>query len=180
MEKQKIFGIGLNRTGTGSLAAALKILGYKVSHWQHHTQISHYLTLNRFDFPLLKTHDAVLDLPIPAIFKELHQHYPQAKFIYTMREKADWLKSQEKHYNRLGGKGFFECKLTYGSYHFDKELYSEAWERHTEEVYNYFIEENRGNLLVLECGQDNWQRLCNFLGHEVPNTPWPHINRLRH
>ena len=181
MEKQKIFGIGLNRTGTGSLATALKILGYKVSHWEHHQQISHYLTLNRFDFPVLQTHDAILDLPIPAIFKELYEHYPDAYFIYTYRHISDWLKSQEKHHKQLGEKGFFECKLTYGSYTFNKDLYEKSFIKHVDEVTKYFIkgEGKKAKFLPLKCGEDNWLRLTHFLNKPLPKQPWPHVNRLK-
>jgi hypothetical protein len=32
-------------------------------------------------------------------------------------------------------------------------------------------------LLIFETGVDGWNKLRNFLGKEVPNKPWPHVNK---
>lgn len=42
----KIFGIGLNRTGTTSLAKALIILGYQAKHWNDTIHMIDYIGAN--------------------------------------------------------------------------------------------------------------------------------------
>lgn len=173
----KIFGIGLNRTGTGSLAAALRILGYKVSHWTHHTEICQQLALNRFDFPFLEEYDAVLDLPIPAIYKELHQHYPNAKFIYTWRDFHSWINSHKKMYEKLGDIPLFETKLVYGDFKFNRHKWFHTHENHNKEVLKYFKKKDK-NFISLRYNNNHWEELCKFLDKPIPDEPWPHVNKL--
>ena len=44
----KIFGIGAHKTATGSLSAALNILGIKCSHWEHHKELYEGIKKNNF------------------------------------------------------------------------------------------------------------------------------------
>jgi len=82
----KIFGIGLHRSGTSSLAAALRVLGYRTLQ----TPISVFNDINQ---PCLEENDAFTDLPIPLLYKELDQKYPGSKFICTIRDVDKWLAS---------------------------------------------------------------------------------------
>jgi hypothetical protein len=54
----------------------------------------------------------------------------------------------------------------------DREYAIETFERHNEEVKQYVPAEN---LLVYEVGE-GWGPLCEFLGVEVPDEPFPHLN----
>jgi hypothetical protein len=54
----------------------------------------------------------------------------------------------------------------------DREYAIETFERHNEEVKRHVPAEN---LLVYEVGE-GWGPLCEFLGVEVPDEPFPHLN----
>jgi len=173
----KIFGIGANRTGTGSLAEALRKLGYNISHWDHHEQICQNLVKNKLKHEFLNTYDGAADLPIPSIYRELDRAYPGSKFILTIRDEKDWIRSQELHHKRIGvDKPYFECFLLYGSFFFDRKKYLEAYRRHNIEVVNYFY--GRKDLLVVNITiEDAWDKICSFLGKSKPELPFPQINR---
>ncbi len=66
--RNKVFGIGLSKTGTKSLVKALKILGYKSVHYPRNLNV-------------LKNYDAAADISVAHAFKELDKKYPKSKFI---------------------------------------------------------------------------------------------------
>lgn len=121
-KEQKIFCIGLSRTGTTALAHALNELGIKTLHYSlpvfvQLDQISPglkfepNLKLNRYwswrrnkeiksqrirtIHSILNEYQGFADLPFPFLFKELYQCYPNAKFIYTYRDENKWLASMK-------------------------------------------------------------------------------------
>src|SRR5262249_42082869 len=82
---EHVWGIGLTRTGTSSLNRALSLLGYSSVHWPTTRQ-------------LLDDHlQAATDESVAAIFKVLDFKYPGSKFILTMRDEDDWVRSTEAH-----------------------------------------------------------------------------------
>ena len=89
MEKEIIFGIGLPRTGTTSLASALTRLGYVMLHDPKNLDL---------DFYDHKTYSGFTDTPIwwPDFFIQLEQKFPNAKFINTYRPVDKWIKSIER------------------------------------------------------------------------------------
>lgn len=117
----KVFCLGLSRTGTTSLCAALETLGYRTIHYPIHlfTQaevmgapvFKAQLRLNpyarwrrskeikafgcRDARGILQGYDAFGDLPIPLFYKELDRMFPGSKFILTTRDLDRWLTSME-------------------------------------------------------------------------------------
>jgi hypothetical protein len=90
----KIFGIGLNRTGTTSLAKALSMLGYKAKHWNDTIHMIDYIDGHwKIDYGQFDKFDAFVDTPVTRIYKELDKHYLGSKFILTTREMNSWLLS---------------------------------------------------------------------------------------
>jgi hypothetical protein len=84
-----VFGIGLPRTGTCSLSAALTTLGRRVQHFP-------YKFLANQDLYLSKK-DAFVDLSMLGVRPlELLEAYPDALFIYTPRDDPGWLRSMSK------------------------------------------------------------------------------------
>ncbi len=61
---------------------------------------------------------------------------------------------------------------TFGGSLEDRERAIEVFERHNEEVKEHVAPEK---LLVYEV-KEGWGPLCEFLGVEVPNTSFPHLN----
>ncbi|CAF4660505.1 unnamed protein product, partial [Rotaria sp. Silwood2] len=88
----QVIGVGLPRTGTSSLKAALEILGFGPCH--HMTELLHKPEQRKIfaqildgyeaDFrELLKGYRSSVDVPTVLFYKELHQLYPKAKLILT-------------------------------------------------------------------------------------------------
>jgi hypothetical protein len=177
----KIFGVGANRSGTATLTEVLEVLGYKISHWDHHFEISRDLINNKFDFEFLTEYDGATDLPIPSIYKNLDQTYPNSKFILTKRDPEDWIKSIENHITRDVGLEIpvFEHFLMYGDYFFNKKLYLKRYNEHNASVEKYF-KNRKEDLLVIDLTKVNkWQPFCEFLDLEIPSTKFPHKNKTQ-
>ncbi len=63
----KFFGIGLSRTATSSLVAALDLLGYQVRHYPSMNFYFGRLSIKRREFDL---YDALTDLPVAHLYKQ--------------------------------------------------------------------------------------------------------------
>ena len=110
----KIICAGLSKTGTKSLAKALRILGFKVFDFDEHGHFhidqwfEIYCEGKSPDFAsMYKDVDAVTDLPPAFWFEEIYQAFPDAKVILSLRDNEDvWVKSRvQEHelYQTLGG-----------------------------------------------------------------------------
>ena len=95
----KVFGIGLSKTGTTSLARALEILGYNVKDCLGITKYSKG-DISSINETALDTYDALTDTPIPNFYRELDKKYPNSKFILTVRDMDGWLNSCRKQFNQ--------------------------------------------------------------------------------
>src|SRR5215467_1613945 len=93
----KVFGIGLNKTGTSSLGDALNLLGIKTIHYPCDDVTYRQLTRGDMRLRILETYQGIVDTPIVPFYRELSQLYSNTKFILTVREKSSWLKSIQSH-----------------------------------------------------------------------------------
>lgn len=166
----KIFGIGLSRTGTGSLTNALKNLGYKTIHFPRLSQLEQ----------LANEYNAMTDTTVAYKFKMLDKKFPHSKFILTIREKNSWINSVEKLFKTFRNKvwrGGWVDELHKNLYHtkvFKKNVILDAYDNHYNKVMKYF--ENRPNdLLVMNIVKgDGYEKLINFLYNEFKNKKFPH------
>src|SRR6185503_19618665 len=96
-----IFGIGLSKTGTTSLYAALHELGYRSATYGHMAELG-LSDWFRGDFTTdyLAGYDAVTDLPIGVFYAQLDMRYPGSKFILTVRDVESWLVSAKTQFSR--------------------------------------------------------------------------------
>lgn len=178
--KNKIFGIGLSKTGTTSLGAALEILGYRTKDFPSVRYIPHFLL--HIKAGQLARFDAFTDIPTIPFYKELDRQFPGSRFIYTHREKEGWLKSCELYprfnlpLQQLPLKIIKLRTAIYGTYKFDREKFSAAYDRHHEDVMNYFRHKPEQLLSLDIIGGDEWEPLCSFLNKPVPKTPYPRRN----
>lgn len=179
MKNTKIFGIGFHKTGTTSLASALRRLGYSVTgpdgaHNHNIAEEAHDIV-----FDLAEQHDAFQDNPWPLFYKELDIKYPGSKFILTIRPTDNWIKSLVKHF---GQKTTPMRKWIYGDdYGYpegNEQIYIDRYEKHNREVQEYF-KDRPGDLLVFRITEgDEWEKLCYFLHEPIPEGPFPHENRI--
>ena len=127
----KVFGIGLSRTGTRSLAEAFQLLGYNFLHNPHRSTL------------LRGQHDGASDIAIFIHFKIIDKKFPGSKFILTVREKESWLGSIKAHYDRKTDKYITKEMqgdriATYGQSSFNRELFLARYDQYVDEVISYF------------------------------------------
>ena len=173
----KIFGIGLQRTGTSSLAAALRILGYRTLQ----TPVNIF---NTIDHPCLEENDAFTDLPIPLMYKELDQLYHGSKFICTIRNVDEWLVSVKWLFS-TGRIQYNWRKIPvvdemhealYGISQYNEDVFRVTYLAYYQDVHRYF-EDRPQDLLMMDFSHgEGWEQLCSFLNKEIPTTEFPKRN----
>jgi hypothetical protein len=177
MMSGKIIGIGLPRTATKSLTAALRMLGYRTAHF---LEVPAWLE-GDFCEDALKDYEAIADTPAPVFFPELDERYPGSKFILTYRDTGSWLASIKTHQSRpledpVYARTVREYRLlTYGMAAFSDERYRYVKETHEQNV-GWYFRDRPGDLLRFNiCGGDGWEPLCEFLGKQIPEDPFPKV-----
>jgi len=176
----KIFGIGLSKTGTTSLANALELLGYRT---KDYIGVTKYVQgdVCCIDLDTIDKNNALTDTPIPSFYRELDVRYPGSKFILTVRDRASWARSCKKQFtqrlaeiqNDAHKRLFIDL---YGTDVFDEAKFVGGYESFVKGVLEYFA--NRPNdLLVMDItGGEGWEELCRFLGRPMPDVPFPKAN----
>lgn len=179
----KIFGIGLSKTGTTSLARALEILGYKT---RDYMGITRYVPgdLSSIDLDVIDANDAFTDTPIPSFYRELDARYPGSKFILTVRDAEGWLQSCKKQFNQKLADKQSEASNRlfmdlYGCTVFDEERFQGGYAKFTSGAYQYFRDRPQDLLVMDIAAGEGWEKLCVFLGVPIPDTPFPRANVTR-
>jgi hypothetical protein len=173
----KVFCIGFHKTGTSSMTVALRKLGYRVTgpNGVHDPNIADNLW-NVID-EALASFDAFQDNPWPLVYKELDQRLPGSKFILTERDPEAWLRSQVKHF---GTRTTPMRQLIYGEHagcpEGNESVYIERYRAHGREVRDYFKDRPQDLLIMDVTAGDGWEVLCQFLGHDAPDEPFPRAN----
>jgi len=174
----KVFCIGFHKTGTTSLELALKKLGYRVKGSLGTKDPDIAEKVHAMAYATAEEYDAFQDNPWPILYRELDERYPGSKFVMTRRPSESWIRSQVKDF------ALTETPMRRWIYGEDagcpegnEETYVARYERHNREVLEYFAE-RPDDLLVFDLPKgDGWEKLCLFLGHDVPDEPFPHANK---
>jgi len=188
--EQKVFGLGLSKTGTSSLTDALNLLGVATVHYPHDERTLRELRAGQYRLSLLDEFQAATDISIAPFYAQLDQAFPASKFILTVREKVAWLRSCEVHWQLLmqwwenfpAFKIFheFASACTYGVVEFSRARFSFVYDTHVANVRAHFTD-RPDDLLVMDiCAGDSWEKLCPFLGFDMPDVPFPHANEWMH
>ena len=174
----KIICAGMHKTGTTTLEKALTALGYKVK--KDTTRLLIPILRGNFQkaADLIGDHDAVEDMPWFMIYRELDELIPGSKFILTLRDEEDWYRSISRH---VGDVRSAHAEWIFGrgkgivKHH--KENTLEVYRRHNKGVLDYF-QDRPEDLLVMDFSRDDgWEKLCPFLEKEMPDEPFPHVNK---
>lgn len=175
MCKSKVFGIGFHKTGTSSLAEALRILGYTVTGPNGVEDPEIARNLIPMVMKLTQEFDAFQDNPWPIVFREMDEACPGSKFILTIRNDKQWINSVCNHF---GKKSTPMRKFIYGLGYpkGNERIYLKRYNDHNKEVLKYF-DSRPHDLLVMDITKgDGWEKLCGFLGHDIPKRPFPKAN----
>lgn len=201
----KVFCIGMNKTGTTSLEAALTSLGYRLG-----LQARGEMLLRdwgRRDFrriiDLCRTADAFQDSPFsrPDTFQAVDAAFPGSKFILSVRTSPDeWFQSLTRFLSKLIDKGRLPtaddlraCEYRYKGYLweaaqlngidertlYDRNLYIARYLTHNQSVMDYFRARPADLLMLNVAEPDAMQRLCAFLGRPWGGQAMPYLNRSR-
>jgi hypothetical protein len=184
----KVFCIGLSKTGTTSLSAALGLLGYSSAHWDNKVTGA---ILSERDFFLF---DALSDISISYHFEYLFHAYPNAKFIYTQRPVEEWKQSFLKHFRRFqygdtfdemrtNAHNIFQSSGISGRILYAKALYfvhetpEAAYQAYDLRVKSFFAQHKSRCLDFNLFNGNAWTSLCDFLNCPIPDKPFPHKNK---
>jgi hypothetical protein len=194
----EIIGAGFGRTGTNSLKLALEQLGFGPCHHMfevrdHPEQLAFWEAVTRGERPgwdrVFAGYRSQVDWPGAAVWRELADHFPDAKVILSLRDPQAWFESVQatigpfmttlrgthttpgmndraEMCHRLIAETIFGGRLN------DRDHAIGVFEAHVAEV-KATIPPDR--LLVYETGS-GWDPLCNGLGVPLPETPYPHSN----
>lgn len=178
----KVFGIGLNKTGTSTLRDCCRQFGLRHVSCRRDLLIAYRRGALDEVFAVIDQHDSFDDWPWPLMYRELYDRYAGqgAKFVLTLRASPDkWLRSLKKHalYTIPGE----HCRgLAYGhNYPFRHEAHHlDFYRRHADEVRTFFQAQGAADRLLEVCWEngDGWPELCRFLDLPVPEVPFPHAN----
>ncbi|MEQ9376359.1 MAG: sulfotransferase [Imperialibacter sp.] len=172
--ENKIFCIGLPRTGTTSIHLAFQYLGLKSIHFpkQLWEDIQH---------PIMSEFTAFSDTPLSLLYPKLDKAFPGSLFVLSTRELNSWLKSCEWMFRYKANAWAFNQEPTktfhralFGTTTFDKEMFTKGYHEFHNEARSYF--QNNANFLELNLPEETspWKKLCGFLGAEEPDIPFPH------
>lgn len=181
----RVFGIGLPRTGTTSLVAALDILGFRPA--VHNPAGARTIGGCR----------AAADVTIACRYKALSVIYPDARFVLTTRDVRAWLDSSARQLERDSA-GEMSADLDapenwhrwfgreaylalFGPRDFLREHWLAVYRTHDRQVRQHF-RRAPGRLLAFDLCADRadaekWRELCAFLGVAEPGAPFPWENR---
>lgn len=181
--RARVFGIGLQKTGTTTLGDALQILGYK---HQSFSDRGVRMYLNGSVQELLQWSQqfhSCEDEPWLFLYREFDQQYPGSKFILTRRHSASaWFDSLVKHYRDRMGAYVPIRDMNIRQYgrpdpESDRTAAIAVYEQHLQTVRDYFSGREQDFIEVCWEEGDGWERLCAFLGQAVPSTDFPHSNK---
>lgn len=183
-----MFGLGLSRTGTRSLTAALHVLGVDTVHYPIDDDSLRAMVSGKLDFQLMESFDGITDITTAPYYEDLEQQHPDAKFVLTVRDEESWLRSCANHWSgrepwpEITSPGHathmkvrrFLRAAVYGCYGYEPERFRRVYRRHVDSVRRYFADKP-GKLLELDVvGGAGWEPLCAHLDRPIPDQPFPH------
>lgn len=188
----KVIGAGPGRTATFSLKFALEHIGFGPCY-----HMSEVFAGARRNVPLWLNvaegkpdWDAIFDgftsttdYPASTCWRELAEHYPDAKVLLTIRDADSWFDSVSetifapRMLDTLKGSptGAMMDRIVlkdYGDRITDRAFMTDWYERYNQQVIDTIAPER----LLIFHPKEGWEPLCNFLDVAVPTEPFPRVN----
>jgi hypothetical protein len=193
----EIIGPGFGRTGTHALKLALERLGFGPTHHMFEVrdnpeQLPNWEAAARgervdWDF-VFRGYRSQVDWPGARYWRELSQHYPKAKVILLVRDPDEWFDSVQAtiapfvaargghpsaHVNAIAEMGYQTVTVqVFGDRMSDRDHATQVFRQHIAAVQS---EVPCDRLLTFDV-RDGWGPLCEFLGVEAPDIPFPKTN----
>ena len=203
--KQKIFCIGLNKTGTTSLKKEMELQGFVVGNQRRAELLFDDWVKKDFSriIKYCKTAQFFQDVPfsLPYTFIAIDQAFPGSKFILTIRDDAEsWYNSLIRFHGKLFGNGKIPPttedlkSATYiykgFPYHsrthvlnapendlYNKEILIDFYETHNKAVTDYF-RFRKNDFLEINLKEDNsYEKFCSFLNIVQTKDKFPWENK---
>lgn len=193
----RVIGAGFGRTGTNSLKLALEQLGFGPCHHMfelrsNRLQLDYWRAIAGGEAPnwdkVFQDYAAQVDWPGARYWRELADHFPDAKVVLTTRSPEQWFESiQATIYpfmrDRAGhptedmrarGEMAYELivRQVFGGRMDDREHAISVFRAHIAEVQRSIPEDR---ILTYQISE-GWRPLCRFLDVPTPATPIPHEN----
>jgi hypothetical protein len=170
----KVFGVGLPRTATNTLAWMLAQLGWRTAH--HETDPLRY-----------DTHDAVTDIPTHLYMISSDVRFSGSRFILTRRPVDDWLRSWKSWLEaNPPNADMRRARLAaLGCADYDEQRLRAIYDRHLAFVNWYFENYLSGRSLTINLcdrsvgDREKWFKLCTFLGVVAPDIELPIMNQRK-
>ena len=203
----KLIGAGLPRTGTLSQKVALEMLGFgpcyhmvnvladldEAQGWQRGLDGE-----GPWD-EIFEGFESTVDWPGSFFYRELVDHYPDAKVLLSTREPAAWERSMRDtiwgmFYDDMLMRDLSEAREKIDpKWHGYTQMMRGMWERSglinagadttSEDMqagitrYEQEVQQNvPSDRLLVWSVSDGWEPLCEFLEVPVPDQPFPHLN----
>jgi hypothetical protein len=190
----KVIGAGLGRTATFSMKFALEHLGLGPCY-----HMAEVLAGARRNIPLwidvingrpdwdaiFEGYVSTTDYPACTYWRELSEHYPEAKVVLTVRDADSWFESvnqtifSEQMQGSLAGtpaeammQGAVFAPFGDPKRITDRAFMTDWFERRNQSVIDALPPER----LLVYSPKQGWEPLCEFLGVPVPDGPFPRVN----
>ncbi len=202
--KQKIFCIGLNKTGTTSLGLFFENVEYKVAKQREgELLLKPYINRDFKDitkYVIKSKYNVFQDIPfsLPLTFPHLDDSIPNSKFILTVRNNSeDWYNSILKFHSDFYNKGFkptyeslVNSKYMYKGWSWDimnevyikdknnlynKKEFIAVYDNHINSVLNYFKNKPESLIVINLSKDEDFERLCQFLKISTTKKCFPRI-----
>ena len=196
----KVICAGVGKTGTKSIAKALRHLGFNVFDFEEQILsldfIDHWFDVFRNGAEpdvkrVYQNADAVVDSPGNLFWEEILEAFPDCKVILSERDEDSWVKSVANQFEVLDtvkSRTVSILSPTMRKMYLiaDSNVVALVGSRNKASTYvfrkRYRIHNHRvksivppDKLLVYNV-QQGWKPLCDFLGCEVPTAAFPHEN----
>jgi hypothetical protein len=185
--------LSLHRSGTRSTAQFLSDLGLRTTHWPGYHQGEGLQTkiigreteleaVYEAISPILDDAEAIADVPIPVLYRQLYRDFPNARFILVERDSTSWVRSVRRHlryrrfhpYERIVYWQFFGSRPKSARLLTDQDL---LWMQahHKTSVECFFREAASDHFRCFQLEDDNAAgKIAALLGYER-RGPLPHI-----
>ncbi|MFL5823710.1 MAG: sulfotransferase family protein [Solirubrobacteraceae bacterium] len=203
----KLIGAGLPRTGTLSQKVALEMLGlgpcyHMVNVLSDLDEAPAWRRALDGDSPwddIFEGFESTVDWPGSFFYRQLGEHYPEAKVLLSTRDADAWERSM-----RDTIWGIFYGDMLMRDLSEARERIDPKWRAYTDmmkgmwehsglinagadttsedmqaamERYEQDVQQNvPSDRLLVWSVTDGWEPLCEFLGVPVPDQPFPHLN----